>query len=82
MTPPIEHKREMFALGEYLVVGNPGGDLLGNWELGDSSVAKTGSGGDDGGYPAFWKTLRSGESFAWAWIALTLAVNAAEVGEA
>jgi hypothetical protein len=78
MTPPIEHKREMFVLGEYLAVGNPGGDILGDWKLGDSSVAKTGSGGDDGGYPILWKILWSGESFAWAVIAACTAFILAE----
>ena len=40
-------------LGEYFAVGNPGGDLLGDWRLGDPSVAKVG--GDVGGYPILSK---------------------------
>ena len=55
MTPPIAHKREMFVLGEYFAAGNPGGDLLGDWRLGDPSVAKVG--GDVGGYPILSKIL-------------------------
>ena len=67
MTPPIAHKREMFVLGEYSAVGNPGGDLLG-----DPSVAKVG--GDVGGYPILSKMLWSGDCFAWAAIAAFMAI--------
>ena len=72
MIPPIEHKREMFVLGEYFAVGNPGGDLLGDWRLEDPSVAKVG--GDVGGYPILSKILWSGDCFAWAAIAAFMAI--------
>ena len=83
MTPPIAHKREMFVLGEYFAAGNPGGDLLGDWRLGDPSVAKVG--GDVGGYPILSKILWSGDCLTWAaiaaFIAILLAAKVAEKGE-
>ena len=64
--------------GDCLVVA-----LIAAWIAGALAVIV---GGVDGGYTSFWKMLRSGESFAWAWeaawTALTLAMKAAEVGEA
>ena len=83
MTPPKEHKREMFELGEYFATGNPGGDLLGDWRLEDPSVAKVG--GDVGGYPILSKISWSGDCFAWAaiaaFIAILLALKVADKGE-
>ena len=83
MTPPKEHKREMFELGEYFAAGNPGGDLLGDWRLEDPSVANVG--GDFGGYPILSKILWSGDCFAWAaiaaFIAILLAAKVVEKGE-
>ena len=70
-------------LGEYFAAGNPGGDLLGDWRLEDSSVAKVG--GDVGGYPTLSKILRSGDCFACdaiaAFIAILLASKVAGNGE-
>ena len=70
-------------LGEYFAVGNPGGDLLGDWRLEDPSVAKVG--GDVGGYPILSKISWSGDCFAWAaiaaFIAILLALKVADKGE-
>ena len=63
VTPTIEFKREMLKLGEALSTGKPGGELLGDLKLGESSVAKTGAGGDVGGYPILAKMLGSAGSF-------------------
>ena len=39
--PPIDTSGDVCAW-EYFAVGNPGGDLLGDWRLEDPSVAKVG----------------------------------------
>ena len=56
-------------LGEALSTAKPGGELLGDLKLGESSVAWTGAGGDVGGYPILSKILGSAGSFSWAFFA-------------
>ena len=66
-------------LGEALSTAKPGGgELLGDLKFGESSVARTEAGDEDGGYPILSKILGSAGSFSWAFFAACTAFILAE----